>query len=93
MAVLTIDEEGHSFSVEKIDCSPIYQQGTILPERDRERLIRTVVKDMDAGRPVSVIAERNRIDEELVRQILQIYTTHPGIDVDGILNRMDILGK
>lgn len=48
---------------------------------------------MDAGRPVDEIAEKNRVKEELVRQILQIYTTHQGIDVQGILDRMDIWEK
>lgn len=36
---------------------------------------------------------KNRVKEELVRQILQIYTTHQGIDVQGILDRMDIWEK
>ena len=43
---------------------------------------------MNANRTVDKIAIRNRVDKELVEEILQIYTTHPGIDVDGILNRM-----
>ena len=34
-------------------------------------------------------AQRNRVDKALVEEILQIYTTHPGIDVDGILNRIN----
>ena len=64
-----------------------------LPVKDMDRLLKTIIKDMDTNRDPADIAKRNRVDEEFVRQILQIYTTHPGIDVNGIMNRMDILGK
>ena len=40
------------------------------------------------NKTVDKIAQKNRVDKALVEEILQIYTTHPGIDVDGILNRM-----
>ena len=53
-----------------------------------DKVIRGVVKDMDANRPVAKIAERNHIEIGLVEDILQIYTTHPGIDTDGILDRL-----
>ena len=51
-------------------------------------IIKNIVKDMNANKTVDKIAQRNRVDKALVEEILQIYTTHPGIDVDGILNRM-----
>ncbi len=53
-----------------------------------DKLIKSIIKDMDANRTVDQISERNRIDRDLVEEILQIYTTHPGIDIDGILDRM-----
>jgi hypothetical protein len=53
-------------------------------------LIGRITSQMDAGKTVEEIAKKNRVEENLVRQILQIYTTHPGVDVDGILNRMEI---
>ena len=40
------------------------------------------MKDMDSGRSVSNIADRNGVDTAYVNDVLQIYTTHPGIDVD-----------
>ncbi|MBR1930839.1 MAG: metallophosphoesterase family protein [Lachnospiraceae bacterium] len=94
MAVMTIDEEAHTYTVECVDCSPVLgREMSPLPTKDMARLIRSILKDMNAGKTLEVIARRNRVEETLVSQILQIYTTHPGIDVDGILNRMDILGK
>ena len=52
------------------------------------KVIKAIIKDMNANKTVDEISERNRIDKELTEEILQIYPTHPGIDIDGILNRM-----
>ena len=94
MMVLTVDDVTKSAEIEKIDCSPTLTSSDIkLPPKDMDRLIKGIMKDMDAGRTVEEIAKRNRVEENFARQILQIYTTHPGIDADGIMNRMDILGK
>ena len=57
-----------------------------------DKVIKNVVKDMKANRPVEQIAKRNEIEVRLVEDILQIYTTHPGIDMDGILDRLDFYG-
>jgi len=94
MMVLTVNDDTKQYFIEKIDCSPVMRPGeTKIPAKDIDRLLKGIMKDMDANRSVGEIAKQNRVDEEFVRQILQIYVTHPGIDVDGILNRMDILGK
>jgi putative phosphoesterase len=91
MGILTIDEKDKSFSFEKVDCSPILRVEDVrLPEKDMAKLIDTVIKQMNAGKTVDEIAQKNRVEVDLVHQILQIYTTHPGIDTQGILNRMDI---
>ena len=57
-------------------------------DRDMGALVRAVVKDMQWNRPVEKIAKRQDVSVEVVEQILQIYTTHPGITTDGILNRL-----
>ena len=57
-----------------------------------DKVIRNVVKDMKANRPVEQIAKRNEVEVRLVEDILQIYTTHPGIDLDGILDRLSYYG-
>ena len=51
-------------------------------------VIKAIVKDMNANRPVEKIAERNNVDKGFVEDVLQIYTTHPGIDMEGILDRL-----
>lgn len=95
MAVLKIEEETHCYSVERIDCS-IGTKEVVEPQisrKDMDKLIKAIIKDMNMGRDVITIARKNQVEVEFVNQILQIYTTHPGIDIDGILNRMDIWGK
>jgi DNA-directed RNA polymerase sigma subunit (sigma70/sigma32) len=94
MAVLTADEETKQFSFEKIDCSPVLRTDNVaLPPKDMAALIGRITSQMDAGRTVEEIAKKTRVEEKMVRQILQIYTTHPGIEVDGILDRMEIWDK
>ena len=56
--------------------------------RDMGALVQAVVKDMQWNKPVEKIAKKHDVSEEVVEQILQIYTTHPGITTDGILNRL-----
>ena len=86
--LMTIESDG-TYRIEKQDLSPILKKGSKYPpQKEMDKLIKNIVKDMDAGRTVEIISERNRVEKKLVEEILQIYTTHPGIDVDGILNRM-----
>lgn len=49
------------------------------------------MKDMQANRTAENISVCNKVPVNFVNQILQSYTSHPGIDEDGILNCMDIL--
>ncbi|MBQ6441493.1 MAG: metallophosphoesterase family protein [Lachnospiraceae bacterium] len=88
MMVLTITEDG-AVTIEKIDLSPVLRRSMKRPpKQEMDVLIKHIIKDMNANLPVPEISERNRVEQELVEEILQIYTTHPGINTDGILNRM-----
>ncbi len=89
LMMMTIDEEARMYQIEKKDLSPILKRGAKYPpQKEMDKLIKNIIKDMDANRPVVQIASRNRVEKDLVEEILQIYTTHPGIDIDGILDRM-----
>ena len=57
-------------------------------DRDMGSLVQGIVKDMQWNKPVEKIAKKHDVSVEVVEQILQIYTTHPGITTDGILNRL-----
>jgi putative phosphoesterase len=94
MAILIIDEKDGSFVFEKVDVSPaLKSDGAKLSEQDMAKLIRNIMRQMDAGKTVEEISKKNQVDVQLVNQILQIYTTHQGIDVQGILDRMEIAGR
>ncbi len=55
---------------------------------DRKKLIQSVMKDTNRGIPVKEIAKRHGITVELTEQICRLYLTHPGINAEGILNKM-----
>ena len=57
-------------------------------DRDMGFLVQGIVKDMQWNKAVEKIAKKHVVSVEVVEQILQIYTTHPGITTDGILNRL-----
>ena len=56
--------------------------------QDLDRLIAGIVRDMDGGRSVEEIAVRNGVDTDYVEDVLQIYTTHRDIDIQGIIDRL-----
>ena len=85
--IMTIDDG--LYSIEKVDISPILKKGTKYPsEKEMDKLIKSIIKDMESNRSVDEISKRNRVEKKLTEEILQIYTTHPGIDVSGILDRL-----
>lgn len=49
-----------------------------IPEQDMYRLVREMMKEIDAGRNLSDIAARHRIDEKFAEQVCRMYVTHPG---------------
>ncbi len=57
---------------------------------DIAKVVSEVMADAEKQKSAEEIAKRRKIDVSLAKQILQIYYTHPGIDVDGVLNRMDL---
>lgn len=91
MAVLEIAEHGE-INVQKIEIAAAQKQTgmTELTQRDRSRLVQRVMKETDKGTPVQEIARRCGIPTELAEQICRLYLTHPGVDVPGILNKMEL---
>lgn len=94
MMLANLCPEVHQVGTERVDCT-VQESGNpgedtgVLPEQDMHRLVKTIMKEVRAGRTVSGIAARNHVKEELAEQICRFYVTHPGVDVDGILDRME----
>ena len=98
MMLLTLYPAEHRLETERIDCLdiPAMGKGTLdtdeemkIPKQDIYRLVRQIMKEVDAGRRIAEIAARNHIDERFAEQVSRMYLTHPGVDVDGILDRME----
>ncbi len=87
MALIEIGEDGKYQIVRKdINAEPAVCAGDT--GLDMAKVVKAVIKDMDKGMPVEEIAGRQKITQELAGQICRMYATHPGINVDGILNRI-----
>lgn len=53
-------------------------------------VIPAIMREIDAGKTVKQIAKKHKLSEELSEQIVRMYLTHPGVDVDGILQRIGL---
>lgn len=89
MMILTLYPAIHQLAAEKIDCVSASDEEVKIPEQDMYRLVREIMKEVDAGRKITDIAARNHIDEKFAEQVCRMYVTHPGVDVDGILDRIE----
>lgn len=56
-------------------------------------IVTQIVRDVKRGKSVDQIVKTHKINRELAEQICQIYFTHPGIDANGVLNKMEIAGR
>lgn len=92
MALLEVSESG-DFRVEQI-IIPHTGRALQIPksEADRERIVRGVIRGIEKGMTTKVIAGKNQISPEYAEEISRMYLTHPGIDADGILNRLHDAG-
>ncbi|MBD5460222.1 MAG: metallophosphoesterase family protein [Lachnospiraceae bacterium] len=92
MMVLTLFPKEHRFETERIDLlqsEPVQKELSELSDRDMYELIRRIIRDVDAGRGTAEIAARSHVDEEFAQQVCRMYLTHPGVDVDGIMDRLE----
>lgn len=91
MAVITISENA-SCQIERIDLAA--PSNTAASEnyskKDMKDIVLCVMKDTDKGKPVAAIAKKQHISEDLASRICRLYLTHPGVSVDGILQKMGL---
>lgn len=87
MMVMEIADDGSARILRKDLAGEQAVSAPASPE-DPAAIVRSVIRETDRGTPVADIAEKCRISPALAEQICRMYTTHPGIDVDGILNRI-----
>ena len=98
MMLLTLFPEGHRIETERIDClsgAPIAggayppDAASGLSRQDMYELVRKIMREVDRGKAVPDIVARTGVDRETAEGICRMYLTHPGVDVDGIMDRME----
>lgn len=87
MAILFLDTETKEMRIERIEFPKKKQETKPL---NMKKTITGVLKDMKRGKNINDIALRNHISIELAEQICRIYVTHPGVDAEGIMNKMEV---
>lgn len=87
MAVIEVGEDG-TCRIQRKDIAGEKAVSVSGSAGDRAEIVRMAVKEFDKGSPMEHIAKKCGISMELTEQICRMYATHPGIDVDGILNRI-----
>ena len=56
-------------------------------------LVKRIMKYVDKGTPKEVIAEKTGADIVFIEDVTRMYVTHPGVSVQGILDRIEIKGR
>ena len=88
MALLTVDEAG--WRVERVNITPAETEPAVQLTGDVRRQIETVIRLSEKGWPPEKIARRCGIKEALAEQIARLYVTHPGVTVEGIMEKMGL---
>lgn len=87
MAVIEV-EDGGEYRIIRKDIAGEKAVSVSGGGRDQAEIIKAVIKEFRKGKSVESIADKCAISKELAEQICRMYSTHPGIDVDGIINRI-----
>ena len=72
MMVLTVFPQERRFKIEKIDCLPEHAEEeavSAFPQKEMDRLIGRIIKEIEAGKGIAEIADKVRVDRVLVEQI------------------------
>ena len=77
-------------AVSRIDIPHKGKPLAVAKKEDLKAQIATVVKEIQKGHNPEKIAVRHGWNVDLVEQIARLYVTHPGVTVDGILEKMGI---
>ena len=90
MAVVSREEQ--SFSVERVDILPEMKQEVIpdVKEKDMEKLMDGILKDMQKGLDMEKIGKKHHVPSRFAEQVCRIYMTHPGVTVQGIMDKMEV---
>ncbi len=64
--------------------------GNALPEEDLTELIDAIMKRMRRGQHVTRISRDLGLDQEFVEQMCRLSVTHPGVDAQGLRDKLEV---
>lgn len=82
-----------TFTVSRIDLAAAAAPPPAAAMADAWQTAETVIRDLKRGRAPEQIAQAHGFSGQTVAQICQIWYTHPGVDVQGVVDRMEIAGR
>ena len=63
------------------------------PDEDKEELVGLIMKLIDKGYTLDKIRKKTGADAVFIEDVTRMYLTHPGVSVQGILDRIEIKGR
>ena len=91
VSMAIIEADGKSLAVSRIDIGSQGAESSLLSDNiDIKACIKAVMKETQKGHSPSDIARRHHIDQALAEQIARLYVTHPGVDADGIMEKLGL---
>ncbi|MGN1184297.1 MAG: metallophosphoesterase family protein, partial [Oliverpabstia sp.] len=76
-----------SAGVEHLQKTP--PQG-LIPQENLSGIVQEIIKRMDKGQSVEVISKKLNIHPEFAEEICRIRVTHPGVSVEGIVDKIEV---
>lgn len=93
MAILEIAEDSKDWQVKKIDLTEKGKDSaffTGVKEGNLKATVEVIIREMRAGHKIEQIAEKLCVDSGFVEHVCRIYVTHPGVDAQGIVDKMEV---
>lgn len=92
MAVLEVEEGGSVWQIRKMDLTDTAASRPIrgVTEGSLKSTVESILREMHAGHKVDWIAKKLGVECTFVEQVCRIYVTHPGVDAQGIVDKMEV---
>ena len=89
MALLEVGADGN-LSLQRVDLLAEPDTLKVPDAGQMKRAVSLIVRDTKKNRSVEEISRKHRLPPSLVAQVVRLYLTHPGVDVEGILRKMGL---
>ena len=92
MAVLEIEEDTGAWQVRRIDLADNAKNRPVrgVAEGCLKSTVEVIIREMRAGHKVDAIAKKLDVERAFVEQVCRIYVTHPGVNAQGIVDKMEV---